>query len=111
MPPAIAKGQDKGLVALPAIDLLQGLPGRSEEHTSELQSPCNIVCRLLLEKKKCRKSIRCPPSCLPSRSETAPSPPSSRTASTTPKPASSSISCTAPSATCFPASSSADSHA
>src|SRR2546426_5077961 len=29
--------------------------GRSEEHTSELQSPCNLVCRLLLEKKK-RKS-------------------------------------------------------
>src|SRR2546426_2720437 len=28
---------------------------RSEEHTSELQSPCNLVCRLLLEKKK--KSI------------------------------------------------------
>src|SRR5256885_10752781 len=27
-------------------------PSRSEEHTSELQSPCNIVCRLLLEKKK-----------------------------------------------------------
>src|SRR5256885_6577610 len=28
-------------------------PGsRSEEHTSELQSPCNLVCRLLLEKKK-----------------------------------------------------------
>src|SRR5256885_13188381 len=27
-------------------------PDRSEEHTSELQSPCNIVCRLLLEKKK-----------------------------------------------------------
>src|ERR1039457_3430596 len=26
-------------------------PTRSEEHTSELQSPCNIVCRLLLEKK------------------------------------------------------------
>src|SRR5256885_12597542 len=25
--------------------------GRSEEHTSELQSPCNLVCRLLLEKK------------------------------------------------------------
>src|SRR5256885_8371968 len=30
--------------------------GRSEEHTSELQSPCNLVCRLLLEKKK-RKTI------------------------------------------------------
>src|SRR5256885_7107660 len=28
------------------------IPGRSEEHTSELQSPCNLVCRLLLEKKK-----------------------------------------------------------
>src|SRR5256885_5976661 len=27
-------------------------PMRSEEHTSELQSPCNLVCRLLLEKKK-----------------------------------------------------------
>src|ERR1039457_2627244 len=30
---------------------------RSEEHTSELQSPCNLVCRLLLEKKK--KKHRC----------------------------------------------------
>src|SRR5256885_2887819 len=29
-----------------------GLALRSEEHTSELQSPCNLVCRLLLEKKK-----------------------------------------------------------
>src|SRR2546426_3671752 len=29
---------------------------RSEEHTSELQSPCNLVCRLLLEKKKTRKA-------------------------------------------------------
>src|SRR2546426_6494180 len=28
---------------------------RSEEHTSELQSPCNLVCRLLLEKKKKEK--------------------------------------------------------
>src|SRR2546426_8235064 len=28
---------------------------RSEEHTSELQSPCNLVCRLLLEKKKQNK--------------------------------------------------------
>src|SRR2546426_2497381 len=31
---------------------------RSEEHTSELQSPCNLVCRLLLEKKKARLSRR-----------------------------------------------------
>src|SRR5256885_6637292 len=29
---------------------------RSEEHTSELQSPCNLVCRLLLEKKKQSRS-------------------------------------------------------
>src|SRR2546426_7555215 len=37
---------------------------RSEEHTSELQSPCNLVCRLLLEKNKhsysgCRSDERC----------------------------------------------------
>src|SRR5256885_10180957 len=31
--------------------------GRSEEHTSELQSPCNLVCRLLLEKKKISSSL------------------------------------------------------
>src|SRR5256885_11916538 len=32
---------------------VRSLPSaRSEEHTSELQSPCNLVCRLLLEKKK-----------------------------------------------------------
>src|SRR5256885_5950151 len=34
--------------------------GRSEEHTSELQSPCNLVCRLLLEKKK---NMQDPPLC------------------------------------------------
>src|SRR5256885_6696077 len=36
---------------------------RSEEHTSELQSPCNLVCRLLLEKKKhlrCNRTTSCP---------------------------------------------------
>src|SRR2546426_4796342 len=36
---------------LPWTGTNQG-PERSEEHTSELQSPCNLVCRLLLEKKK-----------------------------------------------------------
>src|SRR5256885_10381452 len=38
-----------------AFDILLHTPkmeARSEEHTSELQSPCNLVCRLLLEKKK-----------------------------------------------------------
>src|SRR6516162_5040173 len=41
---------------------------RSEEHTSELQSPCNLVCRLLLEKKK--KHVQAPagdPKDLPTR--------------------------------------------
>src|SRR2546426_6452206 len=43
---------------LEARENILGLEGnhpaerRSEEHTSELQSPCNLVCRLLLEKKK-----------------------------------------------------------
>src|SRR3989454_2707775 len=40
-----ALGADCRLVAVVGND-------RSEEHTSELQSPCNLVCRLLLEKKK-----------------------------------------------------------
>src|SRR5205807_4441482 len=39
---------------------------RSEEHTSELQSPCNLVCRLLLEKKKYTS-----PSSSPSRQSSA----------------------------------------
>src|SRR5688500_19963777 len=34
---------------------------RSEEHTSELQSPCNLVCRLLLEKKKENKKKKLKP--------------------------------------------------
>src|SRR5256885_11839395 len=38
---------------LEQADEVVGVEGhRSEEHTSELQSPCNLVCRLLLEKKK-----------------------------------------------------------
>src|SRR5688500_19590070 len=35
----------------PPVARTIGLPSRSEEHTSELRSPCNLVCRLLLEKK------------------------------------------------------------
>src|SRR5256885_10260846 len=34
-----------------AIEAFKKAVARSEEHTSELQSPCNLVCRLLLEKK------------------------------------------------------------
>src|SRR5205807_8373827 len=40
---------------LNSMEASEGSP-RSEEHTSELQSPCNLVCRLLLEKKKKKKT-------------------------------------------------------
>src|SRR5256885_5457038 len=44
-----------GVVQTNPIDANRlGQQVRSEEHTSELQSPCNLVCRLLLEKKKQR---------------------------------------------------------
>src|SRR5205807_1995512 len=44
---------DLGADLVPSLRLVLGLEKhRSEEHTSELQSPCNLVCRLLLEKKK-----------------------------------------------------------
>src|SRR5256885_16099514 len=53
---AVGAEDDPGLHLLP-VDREAGLVDigdahRSEEHTSELQSPCNLVCRLLLEKKK-----------------------------------------------------------
>src|SRR2546426_7071226 len=62
----------KGLDGPSALGLHEGHDGRgvyaageegaerSEEHTSELQSPCNLVCRLLLEKKKKKKKNRYP---------------------------------------------------
>src|SRR5438876_4178075 len=40
-----------------ARKVAERLPGRSEEHTSELQSPVHLVCRLLLEKKKHIKTL------------------------------------------------------
>src|SRR5256885_5644850 len=47
----------KALTTVPLVGLWKtavrlSFSVRSEEHTSELQSPCNLVCRLLLEKKK-----------------------------------------------------------
>src|SRR5688500_19856531 len=42
------------LTPLGGVSATGGALLRSEEHTSELQSPCNLVCRLLLEKKKSR---------------------------------------------------------
>src|SRR2546426_9294472 len=44
--------RSKSLSAPPPVPRIK----RSEEHTSELQSPCNLVCRLLLEKKKMKHS-------------------------------------------------------
>src|SRR5256885_4295848 len=46
VPPVVARLR----LRASGIDVLRFY--RSEEHTSELQSPCNLVCRLLLEKKK-----------------------------------------------------------
>src|SRR2546426_9324709 len=43
---------DRGWVAVHHHRAVVLTRKRSEEHTSELQSPCNLVCRLLLEKKK-----------------------------------------------------------
>src|SRR5688500_19868231 len=53
---AVGEGGHRGIRPLLEVDVGQQRPGpvhrcRSEEHTSELQSPCNLVCRLLLEKK------------------------------------------------------------
>src|SRR2546426_9151550 len=42
----------KALIHKADTALYHAKKSRSEEHTSELQSPCNLVCRLLLEKKK-----------------------------------------------------------
>src|SRR5256885_9735689 len=53
--PAEPLARDRLALAMGARDwpaLTHELDARSEEHTSELQSPCNLVCRLLLEKKK-----------------------------------------------------------
>src|SRR2546426_6124592 len=44
----------------PTTISIMGNINRSEEHTSELQSPCNLVCRLLLEKKKKEFMMRSP---------------------------------------------------
>src|SRR5688500_19116054 len=50
-------------VRVTAVERSPAAPGllvrRSEEHTSELQSPCNLVCRLLLEKKKNKAVAEC----------------------------------------------------
>src|SRR5256885_16749970 len=51
LPRPAALPRHRGRAVLPGAGLCPH-HDRSEEHTSELQSPCNLVCRLLLEKKK-----------------------------------------------------------
>src|SRR2546426_2189114 len=46
------RGEREGVALGAAARRGEAIGQRSEEHTSELQSPCNLVCRLLLEKKK-----------------------------------------------------------
>src|SRR2546426_8755853 len=57
----VAQGVLGGLRVVLLEDTLAIVHGRSEEHTSELQSPCNLVCRLLLEKKKHTRLYQHPP--------------------------------------------------
>src|SRR5256885_12766265 len=45
-------GGNTGALVRESFGIRENQVSRSEEHTSELQSPCNLVCRLLLEKKK-----------------------------------------------------------
>src|SRR5256885_6583020 len=60
----VVAGKEKGKDAEwtfavdPKTKVKKGGKDRSEEHTSELQSPCNLVCRLLLEKKKEHESVQ-----------------------------------------------------
>src|SRR5205085_10083430 len=55
--PAASPPADRGRLRAERPRLLPARPDRSEEHTSELQSQSNLVCRLLLEKKK-KKSVQ-----------------------------------------------------
>src|SRR5260370_32735026 len=50
---AVHRGEIAGSHKLRGVHMLREGLARSEEHTSELQSHLNLVCRLLLEKKKC----------------------------------------------------------
>src|SRR5256885_11163350 len=51
------EAMDEGAVTVNSSGVIL-YANRSEEHTSELQSPCNIVCRLLLEQKNRRQPLR-----------------------------------------------------
>src|SRR4051794_41400809 len=50
----VAEGSIAQHLAVALVEVREGAVARSEEHTSELQSPVHLVCRLLLEKKNTR---------------------------------------------------------
>ena len=52
LPPPVQRLEQPTQQAIQRFLLHNRILDRSEEHTSELKSPCNLVCRLLLEKKK-----------------------------------------------------------
>src|SRR2546426_5967685 len=60
VPPALAQDGVEDVAGVGGDRVFPIVQARSEEHTSELQSPCNLVCRLLLEKKKTTAPLRCP---------------------------------------------------
>src|SRR5256885_12408549 len=51
-PPIVIAAYSEHVAVAAVHAVIQAEAARSEEHTSELQSPCNLVCRLLLVKKK-----------------------------------------------------------
>src|SRR2546426_8456977 len=57
IPDGLSQHQPKDRTCMESVQRM-GFAQRSEEHTSELQSPCNLVCRLLLEKKKKKNNIK-----------------------------------------------------
>src|SRR2546430_6120693 len=83
--PEAAKGTRRRIIGVDrarhGADIGHGIgPGRmrSEEHTSELQSQSNLVCRLLLEKKKKQSSLSCSTTQARTRPRTAASSPPTR---------------------------------
>src|SRR5256886_9125839 len=65
--PAITRRIDSSSSGMEMSDLQRRAAKRSEEHTSELQSQSNLVCRLLLEKKKKTKQLKAVSTMIPSR--------------------------------------------
>src|SRR5256885_10565736 len=57
---AIQQAVQRSVRGRRALEVHAHPEGRSEEHTSELQSPCNLVCRLLLEKKNKQQTLASP---------------------------------------------------